>query len=218
MGRSYRLVFEGTELNRIALALMLVLVCGGLATPARAALIYDNTVTPEPGGGSFSVSGDMFLWYDDAHLMSAGDMTEFSFRYIANGATEATFSFYTNDATNSFWPGMGSELIHTEVVALSGASGLQTVPLATPVPLPQDIWMSIQFDGGSGAVPLYTPAAVGSSDPNEVVVLGSKGPFAGMGTSSFPFRIATADAPEPMTVLLLVPGMLLLGLAGRRAR
>ena len=150
-------------------------------------------------------------------------MTEFSFRYIANAATEATFYFYTNDATNSFWPGMGSDLIHTEVVELSGASGLQTVSLATPVTLPQDIWMSIQFDGGSGAVPLYTPADVGSSDPDALVVVGStgvglKGPFAGAGISSFPFRIATADAPEPVTVLLLLPGMLLLGLAGRRAR
>ncbi len=81
---------------------MLVLVCGGLATPARAALIYDNTVNPEPEGGSFFVGTT--LWSDDAHLMSDGDMTEFSFCYIANDATEATFYFYTNDATNRSGP------------------------------------------------------------------------------------------------------------------
>ncbi|MFW6125072.1 MAG: hypothetical protein ACOC46_02890, partial [Pirellulales bacterium] len=136
-------------------------VCLLLVTPAQATFLYDNTVND-----TFS---DLILsaaeWADDLHMVSAGNMGAFEFGFNANGATSATVRFYTNDSTNSILPGAGSSLLHTEVVSLPGgsAAGLKHVDLTTSVALPQDIWMSVQFNGSSASMPMYNPPVVGSS-------------------------------------------------------
>jgi hypothetical protein len=160
-------------------------------------VVYDNTVN---NTGSTGVLFGFEL-ADDLHMTSGGNMTSFQFGVVANGSTQATVRFYTNNAGDSIWPGSGSSLLHTETVAISStAFGLQTVNLNTPVAVPQDMWMSIQFNNSNGQIRLFDPPVVGSSH-NNIVIFGVGGapsdPF-GNGRSSFQASVSIADAvPEP---------------------
>lgn len=181
-------------------------------------VVYDNTVNNTFSTGILSG----FELADDLHMTSGGSMTSFQFGVVANGSTQATVRFYTNNAGDTIFPGGGSALLHTENVAISStAFGLVNVNLNTPVIVPQDIWMSVQFNGTSSAVRLFDPPVIGSSHNNIVVFgVGAGGvpgdPF-GNGRSSFQASVSIADGvPEPSSGIVVLMSMF--GCALRRRR
>lgn len=210
---------SGTNLGittkiRFSLVLFLVLsVVMSAASASAGTIVYDNTINNTFSTGL--LSGNELA--DDLHMTSGGNMTAFQFGVIANGSTQATVRFYTNDATDSIWPGNGSVLLHTEVVAIAAAEfGLKTVNLAAAVAVPKDLWMSVQFNGISGSVRLFDPPVVGTSH-NDVVIFGvnlgadPRDPF-GNGRSSIQ---ASVEIPEPSALAFALIGLLA---HGRRRR
>jgi hypothetical protein len=162
------------------------------STHARTEIVYDNTPNWTLSNGILSGAE----WADDVHLTKGGQMSEFSFGFVSNGSTQATIRLYTNNAANSPIPTAGTHF-YSKTVAIpgGGSSGTQTVVLPTPVAVPPHLWMSIQFNGGSGAVPLNSPPVVGSSSSNMVVHMpsGTSGNVFGSGKNSFGFAIRLAD-------------------------
>jgi len=179
--------------------LFAALLLAAFNASVQAGQVYNNTTSWT--GSNVILSGAE--WGDDVHLTSAGNMTGFQFGYISNGSTQATIRFHVNDATNTTLPVSGGEF-HTEVVAIpgGGSSGLKTVTLGSPVAVPQDLWMSIQFNGGSGSAPLYDPPSVGWSDSGMIVHVasGTAGNLLGGNRNSFQLSVSLAD-PSPWTDL-----------------
>ena len=175
------------------------LLLASLSTPAEAGQVYNNTTNWT--GSNAILSGAE--WGDDVHLTSAGNMSEFQFGYGSNGATQATVRFYVNDATNTTLPVTGNAF-HTEVVSIpgGGSSGLKTVLLGSPVAVPNDLWITIQYNGNSAQVPLYDPPTVGSSDSGMVVHVssGTAGNLLGGNRNSFQLSVTIADV-SPWTDL-----------------
>jgi len=165
-----------------------------LAAPAAGETVYDNTATYTSFNGFLSGAE----WADDVHLTKGGDVDQIQFGYISNGSTQATIRFYTNDAGNSSVPVTGTQF-HTEVVAIpgGGASGLKVVDLSTPVTVPADMWMSIQFNGSSGTMRLYDPPVVGTSNNNLVVHVpsGWAADAFGPGRNNFQFGLRIQSGP-----------------------
>lgn len=168
------------------------LLLASLGAPAVGSVVYSNTSNWTSSNGILTGSE----WADDLHLTAGGDMSEFQFGYISNGATQATIRFYVNDAVNSILPVTGGEF-HTEIVSIpgGGSSGLKTVSLASPVAVPEHLWMSIQFNGSSAAMPLYHPPTEGWSDSAMVIHVSSGwgGDVFGSGRNSFQFSITRED-------------------------
>ena len=199
-------LLEITTKTRFSIVLFLVLsVVMSAASALAGTIVYDNTVNTDFSTGVLSG----FELADDLHMTSGGNMTAFQIGVISNGSSQVTVRFYTNDATDSIWPGNGSVLLHTEFVALTAAEfGLKTVNLAAAVAVPQDLWMSVQYNSTSGSARLFDPPVVGTSH-NDVVIFGvnigadPSDPF-GNGRSSIQ---ASVEIPEPSTLALALIGL-----------
>src|SRR5690606_10091694 len=139
-------------------------------------------------------------WADDLHLTKGGDVDQVSFGFLSNGSTQATIRLYVNDATNSILPTSGAAL-HTEVVSIpgGGSSGLKVVDLAAPVTVPAHVWLSVQFNGSSGAMPLHHPPTVGSSVTGTSVHVASG--FVFDWGANFRLAVRVVDAAPPWTDL-----------------
>ena len=99
---------------------------------------------------------------DDLHLTQAGDLVSFDFTYATfdvGAATSVTayVNFYDNDPSDSIDPVAGTSTLLGSVVVpglperdplfpSAFFSHTVTVDLATPITLPQDIWMGIRID------------------------------------------------------------------------
>jgi hypothetical protein len=188
-------------------SLLLFFLAATTASVVEATMVYNNTSNNT--GSTGVLSG--FEMADDVHMVSGGNMNSFQFGIVSNGTTQATVRFYTNNATDTIWPGNGSSLLHTEVVAVSSSAfGLVTVNLGSPVTVPQDLWVSLQFNNTSGSVRLFSPPTIGSSHNDKVLFVAFPPPYDpfGNGRSSMQLSITI---PEPSTCVLAVLG--LVGLA-----
>jgi hypothetical protein len=177
--------------NVHAIALSLVFLAP-FAADSRAEVVYDNTLSWTFSNGVLSGAE----WADDVHLTAGGMMSSFTFGYISNGSSQATVRFYVNDAANSQKPVAGTHFYAKTVgIPGGGSSGLMTVTVSPPVPVGQDLWMSIQFNAGSGAIQLHNPPVIGSSNANMCVHVpsGTWGNVFGSGKNSFQFAIEIAD-------------------------
>lgn len=199
-------------------AWLAAIVTLGVCGVARATSLYDNTVNDT--GQSAVLSGN--TWADDIHMSSGGLVRLVEFGYVANYATQATISFYTNDAANSIFPGDGAQLLLLRVVAIEPeSSGLGVLLLDPPVELPQHMWYAIRFNNFNGAVPLFDPPVIGTS--NDVVVRGNGSfwngtaprNYFGAGHNNFEIRIGL-DIPTPGSLTLLGGSCLLIGRRPRR--
>jgi hypothetical protein len=180
--------------------------------------LYDNTVNDT--GQTAVLSGN--AWADDLHLPAAGMARQAEFGYVAGGATQATICFYENDATNSIFPGGGAPLLFLQVVPLDPqSSGLGTILFDPPLALPQHVWYSIKFNSFNGAVPLFDPPVIGTSD--DVLVRGDGASwngtaphnYFGTGRNNFEIRIAP-EIPSPGSLGLVGGSLLLMGYRPRR--
>lgn len=110
---------------------------------------------------------------DDLHLAAAGWMDGFTFVYY-DPPGEAALSqvdvlFYENDPNNSDFPGgdPGSPLLGSYTVTDLPGDGAHIVAVdvsATPLSLPEDIWIEFDFaDSVEAGLVLFDPPTVGSS-------------------------------------------------------
>ncbi len=176
----------------VPFAFALALVPGGRR--AAAETVFDNTANWTFSNGVLGGAE----WADDLHLTKAGNMSSFSFGYISNGSSQATIRFYANNASNTPLPVAGTAFFSTTVgIPGGGSSGVRVVTLATPVAVPAHVWMSVQFNGSSGSIGLYSPPIIGSSNSNMVVHVpsGTSGNVFGSGKNSFQLSVDVVD-PE----------------------
>ncbi len=181
--------------------------CAGaaFAQNASATVVYDGR------GGWTGSNAAMFAgteWADDLHMTDAGTLTSFSFAYTQSLSSSATVRFYTNDATNTIYPGAGTLLATFAGIAVSGggASGTATFPVPAPlqIALPADVWMSVQFNG-QALFNLQSGALVGASDVHRTTVPGN-GDYNFDWPGNFPFTVEVDPVPTPATASLLVAG------------
>mgnify|MGYP001222472000 CR=1 FL=1 len=191
-----------------------VVVCAGaaLAQTAAATVVYD-------GNGGWTGSNALLInaeWADDVHMTDAGTLTRFTIAYTQSTATSGTVRFYTNNATNTDYPGPATLLAEYPGLPMSGGGASGTidyaVPLALQVDLPADVWMSIETNGQIN-VRLQGGALVGASDIHRTTVPGF-GDYNFDFPGNFPFTVEVDPVPAPATAGLLVTA----AIAGLRRR
>lgn len=109
---------------------------------------------------------------DDLHLIAAGSMDGFRFTYFdpegGTALSQVDVLFYENDPNNSDFPGgdPGSTLLGSYTVTDLPGDGAHVFPVdvsATPLSLPEDIWIEFDFsDSPEAGLVLYNPPTVGS--------------------------------------------------------
>ncbi len=119
----------------------------GASGGTHGVVFYDNLVPPKVFLNT--ARGDEIG--DDLHLTRSGNMTSFDFQYIDTGlcgtTLDAVVRFYENDSGDTINPSTGAPLITTVNLTglLTKVFFTQTVDLTTPVPLPKDVWMTVQL-------------------------------------------------------------------------
>ena len=194
---------------------IVVMVCAGaaMAQSAQATVVYD-------GNGGWTGNNALLAnaeWADDLHMTDAGTLTNFTVAYTQSTATSLTVRFYTNNATNTDYPGPATLLAEYAGLPISGGGASGTLNYAVPavdqVMLPIDVWMSVEMSGQIN-VRLQGSAAIGSSDATRTTVPGF-GDYNFSFPGNFPFTVSVDPVPAPATAGLFMTAAVV-GLRRRR--
>jgi hypothetical protein len=192
-------------------------VATGIATPighvgatARGITAYSNITNDE--GYYYGQSGLEVA--DDLYMTQGGELESFGFSYYqpAGGAvTAALINFYGMDAVTGEPTDLIASYLLTAADGLPATGGwiFNNIGVGPGTILPQDIWMSVQFDSPTAGQIMMNPPTVGASDD---VFARNDAPwtyhwFGGPPNPIANFGLEVVLTPEPTS-------MILLGLAG----